>query len=127
MDKLAGLREELKPAQRMKKGTVYGARFSQDGELYRVVLKEVVQRRVVVKFIDFGNKETKEEKELYDIPEEIGSEPAAAVGVDLKNDFKETDDNMAVVEELLDGENVTVVVTEDGAVFKISGEEVVFN
>ena len=33
MDKLARLEEELKPAHRMKKGTVYGARFSQDGEL----------------------------------------------------------------------------------------------
>merc|ERR1719318_302592 len=126
MDKLARLGEELKPAPRMKKGAVYGARFSQDGELYRVVLKEAVEGRVVVQFIDFGNKETKEEKELYDIPEEIGSEPAAAFEVSMKNDFEETDGNREVVEEML-GENLTVAVTEDGAVFKVNGEEVVFN
>merc|ERR1719318_1201008 len=126
MDKLARLGEELKPAPRMKKGAVYGARFSQDGELYRVVLKEAVEGRVVVQFIDFGNKETKEEKELYDIPEEIGTEPAAAFEVSVKNNFEETDGNREVVEELL-GENLTVAVTEVGAVFKINGEEVVFN
>merc|ERR1719318_1302679 len=127
MDKLARLGEELKPAPRMKKGAVYGARFSQDGELYRVVLKEAVEGRVVVQFIDFGNKETKEEKELYDIPEEIGMEPAAAFEVGVKNNFEETDGNREVVEELLDGGNLTVAVTEVGAVFKVNGEEVVFN
>merc|ERR1719318_1580036 len=127
MDKLARLGEELKPAPRMKKGAVYGARFSQDGELYRVVLKEAGEGKVVVQFIDFGNKETKEEKELYDIPEEIGIEPAAAFEVSVKNNFEETDGNREVVEELLDGGNLTVAVTEVGAVFKINGEEVVFN
>merc|ERR1719318_903343 len=127
MDKLARLGEELKPAQRMKKGAVYGARFSQDGELYRVVLKEAVEGRVVVQFIDFGNKEIKEEKELFDIPEEIGTEPAAAVGVGVKNEVEETEDNRAIVEEMLDGENLTVAATGDGFVFKIGGVEVVFN
>merc|ERR1719318_2259987 len=127
MDKLARLGEELKPAPRMKKGAVYGARFSQDGELYRVVLKEAVEGRVVVQFIDFGNKETKEEKELYDIPEEIGTEPAAAFEVSVKNNFEEIDGNREVVEEMLDEGNLTVAVTEVGAVFKINGEEVVFN
>ena len=83
--------------------------------------------RVVVQFIDFGNNETKEEMELYDIPEEIGSQPAAAVGVGLTNDLEETDDNRAVVEDKLDGESLTVITTEDVVVFKISGEEVVFN
>merc|ERR1719318_2437237 len=127
MDKLARLGEELKPAPRMKKGAVYGARFSQDGELYRVVLKEAVEGKVVVQFIDFGNKETKEEKELYDIPEEIGIEPAAAFEVSVKNNFEETDGNREEVEELLDGGSLTVAVTEVGVVFKINGEEVVFN
>ena len=128
MDKLARMGEELKPAKRMKKCAVYGARFSQDGEMYRVVLMEAVEGgRVVVLFIDFGNMETKEEKELYDIPEEIGTEPAAAVGVSVKNDLEETEDNRAVVEEMLDGANLTVAVTADAVMFKISGEEVVFN
>merc|ERR1719369_1299229 len=78
MDKLARLSEELKPAQRMKKGAVYGTRFSEDGELYRAVLKNVDESGALVQFIDFGNKEMKGVQELLDIPVEVGSEPAGA-------------------------------------------------
>ena len=35
--------------------------------MYRAVLKEVDGERLVVQFIDFGNMETKEERELFDI------------------------------------------------------------
>ena len=65
---------------------------------------------VVVQFVDFGNMETKEERELYDIPEEVGTAPAAAVAVDVKIDMEETEDNRTVVEDMLNGENVTVTV-----------------
>ena len=70
MDKLARMVDELKPALRMKRGAVYGAKFSEDGEMYRAVLKEDVDGgKVRVQFIDFGNMETKEENDLFDIPE----------------------------------------------------------
>eukprot|EP00092_Neocalanus_flemingeri_P041290 GFUD01044962.1.p1 GENE.GFUD01044962.1~~GFUD01044962.1.p1 ORF type:complete len:886 (+),score=254.50 GFUD01044962.1:3-2660(+) len=126
MDKLARMEEELKPSQRMKKGAVYGARFSQDEEMYRVVLKDREEGRYVVQFIDFGNMETKEEKELYDIPEDIGSCPAAAVMVDVLTELEDTSESRSLVEDLLEGEDVTVTVLEDGAVFHVDGQEVKF-
>ena len=79
MDMLARMSDALKPAQRIKIGAVYGARFSQDGEMYRAVLKENEEGRAVVLFIDFGNMESKTVEELYDIPEDIGKGIAAAV------------------------------------------------
>merc|ERR1719508_29524 len=127
MDKLARMVSELKSAQRMKRGAVYGASFSQDGAMYRAVLKEVDGGILVVQFIDFGNKETKEERELFDIPEEIGSSPAAAVVVNIKNDLEETEENRIRVEDLLEGDILTVTVVEDGAVFKLDGREVQFS
>merc|ERR1719186_388274 len=127
MDKLARMVSELKSAQRMKRGAVYGASFSQDGAMYRAVLKEVDGGRHVVQFIDFGNMETKEERELFDIPDEIGSSPAAALVVNIKNDLEETEENRIWVEDLLEGDILTVAVVEDGAVFKLDGREVHFN
>merc|ERR1719427_693205 len=126
MDKLAGIEGELKPAHRMKRGAVYGARFSQDDAMYRAVLKEVEEGHVV-QFIDFGNMEPKEERELFDIPYEVGSSPAAAVSVDIKSDLEETEENRTLVEDMLEGDILTVTVVEDGATFKMDGKEVQFN
>jgi len=68
-----------------------------------------VEGKAVVQFIEFGNKETKEEKELYDISEEIGSEPAATVEVCMKNDFEETSDNRGLLEEI-DGDKTCLLL-----------------
>merc|ERR1719186_1997690 len=111
----------------MKRGAVYGSRFSQDGAMYRAVLKQVEGGRHVVQFIDFGNMETKEERELFDIPDEIGSSPAAAAVVNIKNDLEETEENRIWVEDLLEGDILTVTVVEDGTFFKLDGREVQFN
>merc|ERR1719376_1239651 len=126
MDKLARLSEEFKPAQRMKKGAVYGTRFSEDGELYRAVLKNVDESGALVQFIDFGNKEMKEEHELFDIPVEIGSEPAGAISVELKTSMEDNEENRAIVEQMLEGENLSVTLPDDGYVFKKGGEVLAF-
>ena len=126
MDKLARLGDELKPAQRMKKGAVYGTRFSEDGELYRAVLKNVDESGALVQFIDFGNKETKSEQELFDIPIEIGSEPAGAFAVELSTALEDTEGSRTLVEQMLEGENLTVTLQDNGSVFKKEGQVLLF-
>merc|ERR1719153_1997553 len=126
MDKLARLSEELKPAQRMKKGAVYGTRFSEDGELYRAVLKNVDESGALVQFIDFGNKEMKEKHELFDIPVEIGSEPAGAISVELKTSMEDNEESRVTVEQMLEGESLSVTLQDDGYVFKKEGEVLAF-
>merc|ERR1719369_1414649 len=125
MDKLARLSEELKPAQRMKKGAVYGTRFSEDGELYRAVLKSIDESGALVQFIDFGNKETKGEQELFDIPVEIGGESAGAIAVELKTSMEDIEENRAMIEQRLEGENLSVTLQDSGPVFKKGGEVLV--
>merc|ERR1719369_2126286 len=126
MDKLARLSEDFKPVQRMKKGAVYGTRFSEDGELYRAVLKNVDESGALVQFIDFGNEESRAIVELFDIPVEIGSEPAGAISVELKTTMEDNEKSRATVEQMLEGENLSVTLLDDGPVFKKGGEDIVF-
>jgi len=128
MDKLARMSEELKPAQRMKKGAVYGTRFSEDGEMYRAVLRDVAgEGRINVQFIDFGNMEVKEEMDLLDIPEDVGTESAAAIAVIFENTLEDSAENRNMVEEKLGEDNLTVTVDEGVTIFKLGGEVVSFD
>jgi len=125
MDRLARMGQELKPAQRMKKGAVYGTRFSVDGEMYRAVLKEKVGSGVRVRYIDFGNEEVKEEWELFDIPMDVGSEPAGAIDVELSNSMDDTKENREFLEQILEGEGLSVTAMDGIAEFKMGGEVLV--
>jgi len=125
MDRLAKASEVLKPAQRMKKGAVYGTKFSEDGEMYRAVLRDKVGLGVRVQYIDFGNEELKEEWELFDIPMDIGSEPAGAIAVELSNVMDDTKENRKFVEQLLGGEGLSVTTMGGSAEFKMGGEVLV--
>merc|ERR1711970_501299 len=71
-------------------------------------------------------KETKGEEELFDIPVEIGSESAGAIVVDLKTSMEDTEENRTMVEQMFEGENLSVTLQEDGPVFKKGGEVLVF-
>merc|ERR1719334_2833295 len=59
-------------------GCVYGARFNEDGVMYRAVVEEQEGRKVRVRFIDYGNCEIKVADELVHLPKKMGTYPAAA-------------------------------------------------
>ena len=49
MDKLAFIRDKLHSAVRLKKGAVYGAVYQEDGELYRIVVTNLVEDKINIR------------------------------------------------------------------------------
>ena len=101
MDKLATIRDNLQSAMRLKKGAIYGAVWHQDGEMYRIVIKNIAEEELHVQFIDFGNEEKILRCEALDIPEDLGKEAAGALLVELNHDLEESTETCALLEELM--------------------------
>ena len=104
------------------------ARYSLDGELYRSKVKKVVEGKVNVIFVDFGNEETKNVDEIFVIPEDCLNLPAAAIDIVPARSFNR--EQREEVEDLLCGRKVSVkLIVEGGREFArvyVDQEEVVF-
>ena len=126
MDKLDRLAEAntLQPAKRYKKGAVYGARYSNDGNLYRAVLLGKEKKEMVsIRFFDFGNSESIQENKLLDIPKEVAEEPAGAFLVNFESKMDDTCENMERIDAILGQDGLTVCLDGDNlATFKCNGK-----
>ena len=96
----------LKPVLNPGVGCVYATKFSQDQQMYRVVVEEAEGDMVTVRFIDFGNKEIKDKTELMQLYEKMAKWPAVAHPIVLE-DNKDAEDSQAnrdEVEAVLDND-----------------------
>ena len=128
MSALEKMVPRLVPASKVTVGCVYGSKFSEDGEMYRVVVEQLEAREVVVRFIDYGNSETKQVEELLQLPGKMARYPAAAVMVELEEnkEVEDSQDNRDKVEMKLDGD-VEMIFTQDRLTeVKVAGKTINF-
>ena len=83
---------QLEDVKAPKVGCVYGARFSEDDVMYRVMVV-MVGSSAAVRFVDYGNCEAKEVSQLVHLPGKMALYPAAALRVELK-DNKDVEDSL---------------------------------
>ena len=107
---------------------MFGAKFSEDGELYRAaVVDKEAEDKVKVRFIDFGNTESKNPlTDLFVIPKDIATEPSSSVCVAIDTGLEDTEENQEHVGSLLDEENLTVIVCNGLGQFSLNSKKVVF-
>jgi len=126
MEKMASLNDLQSPIK-VPKGAVFGARFSQDKEFYRVAtVSKQEDQQFLVQFIDFGNKESKSQSELFILPEDLADEPSAAVAVDLDTGLEDNEENRNIVDSLLAQDSLTVVIENGKGTFFTSGNLIRF-
>ena len=126
MDKVNNVlasQEQLDKIAAPQLGQMAVARYSEDGQLYRVRVEE----DGMVRFIDFGNLEVIGEGGLYEMPKELEKLPAGAFRIQL--DTEETVENsmesMLEVEDSLGRENVFLVLGQAGVGTFYMGEEII--
>jgi len=56
--------------------------------LYRCRVTEEKDGRINILYVDYGNTEWKDKKDLMDIPEEFCKLPAASLNLNIKSKFK---------------------------------------
>ena len=103
LDKLGGI---LKTMNDVTIGRLAAAKFSEDGQVYRCVVEDVLvrEKKGVVRYVDFGNKEKLGLGELFELPEDLLRVPSLAVCVKVEGVDRHK------LEELVYEENVSVVV-----------------
>jgi hypothetical protein len=100
-------------------------RYSEDGELYRVRLEALQDGAATARFIDFGNKEEKDDKELFALPASVQGIAAGAFAVEVDTEYEETEGNRGKMFEILEsGELALEVDQENKGIFFISEEQV---
>ena len=82
---------------------IYGARFSEDGIMYRVVVEKIEEKAVLVSYVDFGNVEWKSEDELIHLTSKMALYPAAAFPVEVGMGLEDSPTNRDIVEKKLKG------------------------
>jgi len=105
------------PLQEVKNGTVAACRFSEDGEVYRCQVLVVEDADMVtIRYMDFGNTETVDRKELCHLPSGLGKLAPMAVRVRLGGmvGVKNTENNRRKVEKKLNVENLEVSLDKEG-------------
>ena len=125
MDQLTDLQKTLTKATRKKPGAVFGVIYSDDGELYRVVLKDKAgPGNVLVQYIDFGNSEVVPVESLMNLPRHIAVVPSYAIPVDFSSGLENSPGNLELVTTTLEQDNLTVTIVDGEGQFKINGREV---
>ena len=87
-------------------GCVYGARFTQDGLVYRALVDQVDGSKVWVRYIDYGNTEINQIHQMFHLPERMARLPPAAVMVEIEENTEVEDSqiNRDKLEMELEGE-----------------------
>lgn len=75
MNQLGELDGKLKTINNVRVGRLAAGKFSEDGQMYRCVVEDVLVRenKVVVRYVDFGNKKKLDIGELLELPDECKS------------------------------------------------------
>ena len=120
MNKLGELGGTLKMMKDVTVGRLAAGKFSEDGQMYRCVVEDIIMRekKVVVRYVDFGNKEMLSIEEVFELPADLLRVPSLVVRVQVEG----VDRNM--LEELIVKENVSVVVENKLGTFFIDGKKV---
>jgi len=113
------------PIDVVKVGTVAACKFSEDGVVYRAqVLSMENINEVVIRYMEFGNTEMVDQKELCHLPLSLSKVGPMAVKVKLvgMEGVKNSEKNRLKVEKKLDVDNLEVSVDKEwGATFYSSG------
>ena len=118
------------PIDEVKVGTIAACKFSEDDVVYRAqVLSKETSDKVMIRYLEFGNSEIVDQKELCHLPSSLGKVGPMAVKVRLvgMEGVKNTEKNRRKVEKKLDVDNLEVSVDKDWlATFYSSGVAVRF-
>ena len=110
---------------KVPKGAVFGARFSEDNEMYRVgTVAKQEDQQYLVQFIDFGNKEAKPKAELFLLPEDLAGEPSAAIAIQIDTGLEDTEENRKDVDALLAQNTLSVTIENGKGQFFSNGQPV---
>ena len=71
MGQLADMGDKLVPLNHVVEGSMVVARYMEDMELYRARVLQVVDNKVTVIFIDYGNCQIFDSSSLYKLPTEL--------------------------------------------------------
>ena len=72
--------KKFKPFQ-LGVGSVAATIYSEDGVLYRVVVLQVLEKEVQVRYCDYGNVEWKSKGDLLALPENLSAQELLAMQV----------------------------------------------
>ena len=126
LEKLSG----LKKLRTFDVGSIAATIYSEDGVLYRVVVLQVLEKEVQVRFCDYGNVEWKGKEDLLTLPDNLSAyEPLAVqVWVDGVKRVADSTKNRARVEKKLSVEGLMVKVVEHEkrllATFEVAGKKI---
>ncbi len=84
MSELAAIKDSLQPVTELKNGEIYAAKYSLDGDLYRVKIIESDSSTAEVVYIDYGNSEEVELKDVYQLPASLRGCAALARPVTIR-------------------------------------------
>jgi len=104
------------PIDVVKVGTVAACKFSEDGVVYRAqVLSMESTNKVMIRYMEFGNSEMVDQKELCHLPSSLGKVGPLAVKVRLAGmeGVKNTEKNRRKVEKKFDVDNLEVSVDKE--------------
>ena len=112
LDKCGSKLRKIEPGS-LKKGSIVAAEFSEDGAIYRAIIKDDHSKaktgaEISVLFCDYGNSEVVPVDGLMQLPEHLAKEPATAVEVIIEGNEKvaDTKQNRQKVEGKLDVEGL---------------------
>ena len=88
---------------------IYGAMFSEDGIMYRVVVEKIEEKAVLVSYVDFGNVEWKRVDELIQLTSKMALYPATAFPVEVGMGLEDSPANRDIVEKKLEG-NLKLII-----------------
>jgi len=69
--------------KRVEQGRIVCAKFSQDGDYYRVKIEEIAEEKAGIHYLDFGNRETVLAEDLLDLPTGFSLHPGYAMKVEV--------------------------------------------
>jgi hypothetical protein len=86
MSELAAIKDSLQPVTpgELKNGEIYAAKYSLDGDLYRVKIIESDSSTAEVVYLDYGNSEEVELKDVYQLPASLTGCAALARPVTIR-------------------------------------------
>ncbi len=85
MSELAAIKDSLQPVTELKNGEIYAAKYSLDGDLYRVkIIESDSSSTAEVVYIDYGNSEEVELKDVYQLPASLTGCAALARPVTIR-------------------------------------------
>jgi hypothetical protein len=129
MGQMADMVDRLVPAKDVIVGSMVVARYTEDLQLYRATVLGVVDTKVTVQFVDYGNYQECPISSLYNLPIELSVERVAPAAIRVTilegESWQETEENRVVVETLLEKENLTLNLKM--GIFSVHGEEIDFS